>query len=130
MAPGIPNPAHILLAQAESPNGLLLAGHLLREKFCLSLRSDGTGLLQELPTLSVPHICIIDLNLPNHTGMPLLQLAKTLPGWAQTPVILLSEGPQESHEILAFRMGASDFVTKPIKFDPFLARIRRRLSAC
>lgn len=119
---------HLLLAQAQDPSTTLLATHLLHEQFAVSMREDGRVLAQEIAKGPSPFdLILLDLSLPYYGGMQLLPLIRSTPGWETTPIILLSAQVEESHEILAFRFGASDYLQKPLRIGALVARIQARL---
>jgi two-component system KDP operon response regulator KdpE len=68
-----------------------------------------------------PDLIILDLGLPDMDG---IEVVKTVRGWSQTPIIILSARSQESQKIEALDSGADDYLTKPFSFGELLARIR------
>jgi len=120
---------HILIAQAQDPSTMLMAAHLLHERFAVSTREDGRALVNEI-TSGPPSVDLIllDFSLPYYGGLQLLPILRGAPGWSALPVILLSDQVEESHEILAFRSGATDYLQKPLRTGALVERIRVRLS--
>lgn len=120
---------HILLAQVDESSTMLLAAQLLHEEFCVSTRRDGRTLAEEIQN-GAPRqdLLLLDFSLPYYSGLQILQLTRGTAGWKHIPVILLSDQVEESHEILAFRSGATDYVQKPLRTGALVARIRARLA--
>jgi two-component system KDP operon response regulator KdpE len=75
-------------------------------------------------SLSRPDLIILDLNLPDKSG---LETLKDLRGWTKTPVIVLSVRNSEQDKIELLDSGADDYLTKPFSMGELLARIRAAL---
>ena len=86
-----------------------------------------TGDPQEVPALvakAEPHLVLLDLMLPDHDGIELMQeLHRT----ARVPVIILSIYGQDEIIARAFDLGAADYVVKPFSPTELTARIRAAL---
>ena len=72
----------------------------------------------------IPDLVILDLGLPDHDGMELLnEIRRDSP----VPVIVLSARTEESDKITALDGGANDYITKPFGSGELLARVRAAL---
>jgi two-component system NtrC family sensor kinase len=107
------------------------ARSLLREQV-LSARNfhvvearDGSEGLVQLKQ-SLPDLIIVDLQLPGLTGRDLLVAIKSQ-GY-HGPLIVIAESGSERTAIEAFRVGATDFITRPIREAEALAAIERGLA--
>ncbi|HOI88635.1 MAG TPA: sigma-54 dependent transcriptional regulator [Lentimicrobium sp.] len=73
-----------------------------------------------------PDLVLTDLRLPDHDGLEILQLVnREAP---QVPVILMTSYGDIRTAVKAMRMGAFDYVAKPVNPDEILSTIRRALS--
>lgn len=72
-------------------------------------------------------LVILDLELPDGNGLNFLTELKTLHGHNEIPVFILTGKTEISNKVLAFNVGAEDFISKP--FDPLelAARIDAKL---
>lgn len=77
------------------------------------------GLLQA--TMVRPDLIVLDLGLPDMTGMEVLQHIRE---WSQVPIIILTAQDQEQDKVTALDRGADDYVTKPFGMGEFMARMR------
>jgi two-component system KDP operon response regulator KdpE len=68
-----------------------------------------------------PDIILLDLNLPDMSGIDLL---KKLREWYSAPVIVLTVRESEQDKIELLDFGADDYLTKPFNMGELLARIR------
>lgn len=74
-----------------------------------------------LATASQPDLIILDLGLPDLTGV---DVCKQLREWTELPIIILSAHDSEGEKVEALDAGADDYLTKPFGVDELLARIR------
>ena len=72
-----------------------------------------------------PDLILLDIDLPDMNGREACRLLRI--GGVTAPVIMLTAASGESDTILGLDSGASDYVTKPFKFNVLLARIRAQL---
>lgn len=69
-------------------------------------------------------VVLLDMMMPGKDGLATLQELRTLPGWATTPVIMVTAKAQR-HEIRSYiEAGAAGVITKP--FDPMTLAQRVR----
>ena len=72
-------------------------------------------------TLQQPDIIIVDLGLPDISG---LDVIAKLRGWYTRPILVLSARNQETDKVAALDLGADDYLTKPFGIGELLARLR------
>ena len=72
-------------------------------------------------TVNHPDIILLDLGLPDESGLSLL---RRLREWSGVPVVVLTVQDGEAVMIEALDSGADDYVTKPFNAGELLARIR------
>ncbi len=68
-----------------------------------------------------PDIVLLDLGLPDGDGV---QVVRTVRGWSQVPIVVVSGEGDEDRKVEAFEAGADDYVTKPYGIAELFARIR------
>ena len=71
-----------------------------------------------------PDLVLSDINMPNLNGFELLARIRADKKTATIPVILLSGNNDQESAAEAVRLGASDFLVKPVQVDVLLASIR------
>ena len=71
-----------------------------------------------------PDLMLLDLGLPDGDGM---ELIRSVRGWSQVPIIVVSARGHERDKVEALDSGADDYITKPFGTDELLARIRATL---
>lgn len=68
-----------------------------------------------------PAAIILDLNLPDQDGV---EVIKTIRGWSNVPIIVLSARSSEDDKVEALDAGADDYLTKPFGSAELLARLK------
>ncbi len=71
------------------------------------------------------HLLITDIKMPEMDGMELLIQAKAVAPWL--PVLMVTGFGDVPLAVKALKMGASDFVEKPLERNSFLISVRRLL---
>ena len=67
-------------------------------------------------------IVLLDISLPDVSGMKVLQMIKSK--WKNTNVLMLSMRPQTQYAIRAHKLGASGYLTKDISSEELLNAIK------
>ncbi len=62
---------------------------------------------------SPPHLILLDINMPAHSGFDLLQMIKQEPNFAHLPVAMLSTSTTNHDVRRAYQLGANAFHAKP-----------------
>jgi diguanylate cyclase (GGDEF)-like protein len=81
---------------------------------------------QTLATVQ-PDLLILDVELPEISGLELCQAVRNSPQWSWLPILFLSAHSQASVVHRVFEAGADDYVTKPIVPPELISRIFNRL---
>ena len=77
-----------------------------------------------------PDIIVLDLNLPDVSGLDVCRTLRAQPSTADVPVIMLTARGGEIDRVVGFEAGADDYVTKPFSVRELVLRVdalRRRL---
>ena len=90
------------------------------EGFVVRTYSDGEEALEGL-VASPPDLAVLDIKMPRMDGIELLN---RLHQKTKIPVIFLTSKDEEVDEVLGFRMGADDYITKPFSQRLLIERIR------
>lgn len=75
-----------------------------------------------------PDLVLCDISMPRLDGYQVLERTRALgPEFRLMPFLFLSAMAEPRQVIAGKRLGADDYITKPIEFDDFLTVINRRL---
>lgn len=110
----------ILVVEDEPSILEVVSLYLARAGYAVREARDGRAALEALDE-SLPDLVVLDLNLPEIDG---LEVARTLRGRADTPIIMLTSRREESERILGLELGADDYVTKPFSPPELVSRVR------
>jgi CheY-like chemotaxis protein len=72
-------------------------------------------------------VVILDLKMPRLNGLLACQRIRQLPGYEQTPIVILTSSDDEQVEAAATRVGATAFLTKPFRSGPLMEVLSRFL---
>ncbi|MFB2923565.1 MULTISPECIES: response regulator [Aerosakkonema] len=76
---------------------------------------------------SAPDLLILDIEMPDFSGIELCQVVRSDPRWSELPVLFLSGHNDAAIVHQVFAVGADDYVQKPIIGPELIARILNRL---
>src|SRR5689334_5155751 len=74
--------------------------------------NDGTHAL-ELATSSTPDLIILDLMLPDLSGIEVCRRLRQAPSLSRVPVLMLTARGEEIDRVLGLEVGADDYMVKP-----------------
>lgn len=108
---------------------------LNRKLFCDVLKAKGYEVVPVADGQNVvetakkyhPELVIMDIQLPNVSGIDLIAQLKQDPAFAQTPVLAVTAYAGKGDEERIRDAGASDYLAKPVSIGPFMAAVRKLL---
>ena len=72
-----------------------------------------------------PDLITLDLMMPMLSGYDLCQMLRADPKFQHTPIIIISAKEDTQSKEKAFKLGATEYITKPFDIDHFLKTIQR-----
>ncbi|HYP08649.1 MAG TPA: response regulator [Bryobacteraceae bacterium] len=72
-------------------------------------------------TINAPKLIILDLNLPKRNGREVLEHIRAQNAWSGVPLAVLSSSAAVRDREDAARLGASQYIRKPLDLDEFIA---------
>ena len=116
---------HVLIVEDETINQEIL-GAMLADSYKLLYASDGLEALEQIKAhLDDLAIVLLDLQMPNMTGMEVLKVMKEEDELRNIPVIVMTA--DQSAEVDCLKIGAIDFIPKPY---PSLEIVQARVDRC
>ncbi len=116
----------------ESPIVLLIDDSpMIHRLLTFKLKNEGLEFLSafsgeeglELAQENQPSLILVDLDMPGIKGHDVIRALKSDPKTMQIPTLVISGSTESSDKVLAFELGAIDFITKPIDLPELRARI-------
>ena len=115
---------HALIVDDEQDAAEMMASLISAEGYSVSVA--GTiAAARRLMALQQPDVVLLDLMLPDGSGMQLIDVIKSIPN---AEVVLITGHASVETSIQALRMGAADYLTKPVNIKHLrgvLSRLRK-----
>lgn len=117
----------ILCIEDDAETAALIAEDLQERGYGVSIAGDGRqGLSAILKT--APDLVLCDINMPGMNGFELVGSLMTLaPQLRSLPFVFLTARTDRESELKGRRLGADDYVTKPVDFEILASIIQARL---
>lgn len=110
-------------------SGLL---RMLRKKGAGAAEARSGAEALSLASRELPEVIVLDLGLPDMSGLEVCRRLRARPDTARVPILVLTGASDVAAHIAALRAGADDFVTKPchpMVLEARLGNLVRRLRA-
>lgn len=113
---------HVLVADDEPHIGRIIKMKLEQGPFRVTLVHDGAQALAVLRADDAVDVVLLDLMMPNLTGLDVLIEIRADDRLRALPCIILTAAGQEQQHRRAMELGASEFITKPFSPKKLYAR--------
>ncbi len=120
-------PATLLVVDDEERNRDLLAQRLSRKGYRIAEADSGSAALDRVKAGGIDLI-LLDIMMPVMNGMEVLTQLRRDHSATGLPIIMATALDDSAHIVQALKLGANDYVTKPIDFPVVLARVQTHLS--
>jgi len=113
--------SHALVVDDDSDSAETMAMLIANEGFTVATAGSLRDARRQM-SLQEPDIVLLDLVLPDGSGMELFNDAKVLPN---TEVVLITGHASLDTSIQALRLGAADYLVKPVSKEHLIEAVRR-----
>lgn len=120
-------PASLLVVDDSEPNRDALSRRLQMRGYAVTVAASG----QEALALALDvrfDLVLLDVEMPGTSGLEVLTELRLTQSNTDLPVIMVTARTEGTDIVEAFRLGANDYVTKPIDFPVLLARLATHLA--
>lgn len=118
-----PSQQEIWLVDDEAEIRAILSDYLVHAGFRCREFDNGEAMLMALVDVE-PDLILLDIMMPGHDGVEVCRRLRTK---TNLPVIFLSARHEEFDRILGLKMGADDYLVKPISPREVVARVEAML---
>ena len=122
-----PETPPVILIVDDAAENLLVLSDLLRPQYKVLAATNGEGCLRVAHGPLRPDLILLDVMMPGMDGYEVLTRLRDDPLTADIPVIFLTALATIGDEERGLRLGAADYITKPISPAIVLARVRTQL---
>jgi DNA-binding response OmpR family regulator len=124
----------LLVLEDDDATRTFLADNLTADGFELLVAATAADAVRLLET-GAPDLAIVDVGLPDGSGLDVLQRVREADGSgtridSSLPMIVVSGRCGELDRLRGLRRGADDFVAKPFSYPELLERVRGLLRRC
>ncbi|MBK9444153.1 MAG: response regulator [Comamonadaceae bacterium] len=120
------SPATLLIVD-DQPENLAALGDLLEPHYRVIAATTGRRALQLAVSESPPDLILLDVTMPEMDGYQMLGHLRADPATHDIPVIFVTGRDAELDEEHGLKLGAADYITKPIRPAIVLARVLTQL---
>ncbi len=121
------NKGTILYVEDNPDNRLLVKRVLLAEDYSLLEATDAAEALDVLRTTH-PDLILMDINMPDMDGYTLTARIKSLPGFAQVPILAVTANVMRGDKEKTLEAGCDGYIQKPLDIDQLTREIEKFLS--
>lgn len=112
----------------DSPEIIDILRNILPKNIKGQVALNGPSALKILKeSTELPDLILLDVMMPEISGYKVCKMIKEDPRLKEIPIIFISSLNQDFDKVLAFKMGAVDYITKPFNRGEVLARINTHL---
>jgi len=101
--------------------------NILRDDYAIVAATHGEKALELARREPRPNLILLDIKMPGMDGYSVLSELKTNPFTADIPVIFVTALAEAADEARGIKMGAADYISKPVNPELLRARLRTHL---
>lgn len=122
-----PSEFKLLIVDDVQTNVLLLRALLGKEGYGMLIANNGQEALNVIEK-ELPDLILLDVMMPGMDGFEVAERLKGDEITTNIPIIFLTALDDTESIVKGFKLGASDFISKPFRKEELMARIRHQLS--
>ncbi|MEG1700322.1 MAG: hybrid sensor histidine kinase/response regulator [Alistipes sp.] len=116
----------ILAVDDITTNIMLLKAVLSRAKYKIITATSGAEALEKVSKES-PDLILLDIMMPDMDGYEVLERLKSDPSVRHIPVIFLTALHNPEDIVKGFKLGASDYISKPFNHEELITRVAHHI---
>ncbi|MCB1920014.1 MAG: response regulator, partial [Candidatus Competibacteraceae bacterium] len=117
-----------LLIVDDTPDNITLLSGLLKNRYRIKVATEGERAIKIAALDPPPDLILLDIMMPGMDGYEVCRRLKANPRTTGIPVIFLTAKVQVEDEEKGLKLGAVDYITKPISPPIVLARVETHLT--
>ncbi|MBF0098136.1 MAG: response regulator transcription factor [Magnetococcales bacterium] len=117
----------VLIVEDEADLLKALVFNLRKGNYAVRQAMNGQQALREVLRAPRPDLVILDLQLPDMTGLEICRRIRADPTTRSMAVLILTARGEEIDRLIGFEMGADDYMVKPFSIRELLMRVQALL---
>ncbi|MBT7445514.1 MAG: response regulator [Methylococcales bacterium] len=118
---------HILVVD-DIPENIDVIVNILGPDYDIQAAINGEKALKIANSTPKPDMILLDIMMPNLSGFDVCRQLKSNPATSDIPIIFVTGKDEVADEELGFKLGAVDYITKPISPSIVMARVKTHLA--
>ncbi|GGX19677.1 MULTISPECIES: response regulator [Undibacterium] len=118
----------VILIVDDTPDNITLLSALLKDKYKIKIATNGLKALHIASIDPSPDLILLDVMMPEMDGYETCRRLKENPQTNHIPIIFLTAKSQVSDEEMGLKLGAVDYISKPVSPPIVLARVATQLN--
>lgn len=116
----------VLVIDDEPDNFDVIDTFLGEQEYQLNYASSGQEALKLLDTFN-PDVILLDVMMPNMSGIDVCKILKADPKWQHVPIIIVTSLTSKEDLSRCLNAGADDFISKPVNSTELRSRLQSML---
>jgi DNA-binding response OmpR family regulator len=112
----------VVVAEDSPPMRALMVSALEKKGFVVHSAENGLEALK-LIRADMPDCAVLDIGLPQVSGLDILEAMKKDPHFASIPVLIVTARKEKRDIMLAQKLGAAGYIVKPFRMEEVLKRV-------
>lgn len=117
----------VLLVDDEKDLLSTLSFNLRKNGYTVRQAANGSQALAELTRVPLPDLVVLDLQLPDFSGLEICRRIRSDPRTKTLGILMLTAKGDEIDRVVGFEMGADDYMVKPFSMRELMLRIQALL---
>ncbi|MCP4362864.1 MAG: response regulator [Chloroflexi bacterium] len=113
----------VLIVDDNLTNMRVLSSMLEKLGYTVLVARDGIKAV-ETAQHTMPDVILLDVMMPGIDGFETCRRLKKIPSTRDIPIIFLTALTSTEHKVEGFRVGAVDYITKPLQHEEVAARVK------
>lgn len=120
-------PGNIMIVDDEPANIAIVRKLLERSGYCSFKSTTDSTEAFKMILATMPDLILLDINMPQVSGIDILQLIRTTAQTKHLPVLILTANSDNDVKLTCLELGATDFLVKPVDPMELTPRVRNAL---
>ena len=116
----------VLIVEDDRSQAMFAEGILRNAEISTKVLLETDNLIDDIIEFK-PDLVLMDLNMPQRSGIELTEMIRQTREFQNIPIIVLSGETDEERQLLSIEAGGDDFLSKPIRPRRLIAAVQNRI---